>query len=74
MVRHTSIDPGHIVLNFANHTGKWGVGNAAAKLLQGENPSASTVINEAMWREIDTEALPPDTIEFLGRITGSYSR
>ncbi|PMB10304.1 ImmA/IrrE family metallo-endopeptidase [Fischerella thermalis CCMEE 5273] len=68
------IDPGHIVLNFANHTGKWGVGNAAAKLLQGENPSASTVINEAMWREIDTEALPPDTIEFLGRITGSYSR
>nr|MDZ8061870.1 ImmA/IrrE family metallo-endopeptidase [Nostoc sp. EkiNYC01] len=67
------IDPGHIVLNFANHTGKWGIGNAAAKELQGDNPPASTVINEAMWRGIDIEALPEDTIEFLSRVTGSYS-
>jgi hypothetical protein len=67
------IDPGHIVLNFANHTGKWDVGAAAANLLQGDNPSAPEVINEAMWREIDTELLPEDTIEFLGRVTGSHT-
>jgi hypothetical protein len=66
------IDPGHIVLNFANNTGKWDVGVAAANLLQNYNPSAQEVINEAMWREIDTELLPQDTIEFLGRVTGSH--
>lgn len=65
------IDPGHIVLNFANQSGKWDVGIAAAKVLQGENPPASVVISEAMWRGIDPEALPIDTIEFLGRVTGS---
>ena len=65
------IDPGHIVLNFANQSGKWDVGIAAAKVLQGENPPASVVISEAMWRCIDPEALPMDTIEFLGRVTGS---
>ena len=65
------IDPGHIVLNLANQSGKWDVGIAAAKVLQGENPSASVVISEAMWRGIDPEALPMDTIEFLGRVTGS---
>ena len=65
------IDPGHIVLNFANQSGKWDVGIAAAKVLQGENPPASVVISEAMWRGIDPEALPMDTIEFLGRVTGS---
>lgn len=66
------IDPGHIVLNFANQSGKWDVGIAAAKVLQGEHPPASAVINEAMWGGIDPEALPMDTIEFLGRVTGSY--
>jgi hypothetical protein len=66
------IDPGHIVLNFANQSGKWDVGYAAAKLLQGENPPAPKVINEAMWGGIDPEGLPSDTIEFLGRVTGSH--
>jgi hypothetical protein len=65
------IDPGHIVLNFANQSGKWGVGVAAAQVLQGKNPSASEVISKAMWDNIDPEALPMDTIEFLGRVTGS---
>lgn len=66
------IDPGHIALNIANHYGKWDLGIAAAKVLQGENPPASVVINEAMWGGIDTEALPMDTVEFLSRVTGSY--
>ena len=65
------IDPGHIVLNFANQSGKWDVGIAAAKVLQGENPPASVVINEAMWGGIEPEALPGDILEFLGRVTGS---
>lgn len=66
------IDPGHIVLNFANQSGKWDLGIAAAKVLQGENPPVSVVINEAMWGGIHTEALPMDTVEFLGKVTGSY--
>jgi hypothetical protein len=71
--KSNQIDPAHIALNFANYTGKWNVGVEAAKLLQGENPSALDVINEAMWGGINTELLPLDTIEFLGRMTGSYS-
>jgi hypothetical protein len=65
------IDPGHIVLNFANQSDKWDVGIAAAKVLQRDNPPASLVISEAMWGGIDPEALPMDTVEFLGRVTGS---
>ncbi|NJM62265.1 MAG: ImmA/IrrE family metallo-endopeptidase [Oscillatoriales cyanobacterium RU_3_3] len=65
------IDPGHIVLNFANQSGKWGMGIEAAKVLQGKNPPASEVITEAMWGGIDLEAIPTDTIEFLARVTGS---
>lgn len=67
------IDPGHIVLNFANQSGKWGISIAAAKLLQGENPPASAVIGEAMWGGINPELLPKDTIEFLARVTDSYT-
>ncbi len=65
------IDPEHIGLNFANHSGNWNLGIASAKVLQGENPSASIVINEAMWTGIDTEALPIDTVEFVRQVTGS---
>ncbi|WP_272819481.1 ImmA/IrrE family metallo-endopeptidase [Scytonema hofmannii] len=67
------IDPGHIVLNFANQSGNWKVGYAAAKVLQGENPPAPMVINSAMWGGIDSEVLPPDTVEFLSRVTDSHS-
>lgn len=65
------IDPGHIVLNYAHHSGNWPVGVAAAKILQGNNPAAGVVINEAMWRELDPEAFSDDTLEFLRRATGS---
>lgn len=65
------VDPGHIVLNFANQSGKWGIGIAAAKVLESERPPAWAVINEAMWGGINPEALPVDTVEFLGRVTGS---
>ena len=66
-----SIDPGHIALNFAHHTGNWPVGLSAVKVLQGSNPPAWAVINEAMWGGINTDALPSDTLEFLGKVTGS---
>lgn len=65
------IDPGHIVLNFANKSGKWDIGIAAAKLLESERQPAWAVINEAMWGGIDPKALPLDTVEFLGKVTGS---
>lgn len=66
------IDPGHIVLNFANQSGKWGMGIEAAKVLQGENPPAPLIINEAMWGGITPETLPLETLKFLGRATGSH--
>jgi hypothetical protein len=65
------IDPGHIVLNLANQSGKWDLSVAAAKILQGNNQPAAEIINEAMWGGIDTDALPIDTIEFLDKLTGS---
>lgn len=65
------IDPGHIALNFAHSSRDWGVGIAAAKILQGKNPSADIVINQAMWGGINADMLPPDTVEFLERVTGS---
>lgn len=66
-------DPGHIALNFANESGNWAVGVAAAKVLQAGKPPATEVINEAMWGGINTKVLPPETVEFLARVTGSYS-
>ncbi|MBD3885846.1 ImmA/IrrE family metallo-endopeptidase [Phormidium tenue FACHB-886] len=68
------IDPGHIVLNIANQSGNWGRGVAAAQVLQAGEASALEIIDEAMWREIDVEALPSDTIEFLSRVTGSLNK
>ena len=66
--RH-QIDPGHIALNYAHSNERWEVGQAAAQILQDANPPASVVINEAMWSNIDAEALPPDTVEFLRKAT-----
>jgi len=68
------VDPAHIVLNFAHNSGQWAVGVAAAKLLQGNNGPASGVVNEAMWREIDADAFPDDTLEFLRRVTGTVAQ
>ena len=65
------VDPGHIVLNYAHKSKAWGLGVAAANILQGTQPPAADVINEAMWRYIDAEALPDDTVEFLRQATGS---
>ena len=36
--KSNQIDPGHIALNFAHSSGNWGIGVAAAKILQGNNP------------------------------------
>lgn len=65
------VDPGHIVLNFANKSGKWDIGSAAAKLLESGRQPAWAVVNEAMWGGINPKALPLDTVEFLGKVTGS---
>jgi len=67
------IDPGHIALNFAHNSGKWNVGIAALKILQKGSPPASDFINEAMWGGINPETLPMDTVEFLARVTDSYT-
>ncbi|MGA3941092.1 hypothetical protein ACI2TU_07795 [Ralstonia nicotianae] len=68
--KHT-VDPGHIVLNYAHKSGNWGVGVAAAHRLQGQNPPAWDVVNEAMWQNIQLDMLPEDTLDFLRKATGS---
>jgi hypothetical protein len=68
------IEPGHIVLNFANKSGKWDIGISAVKLLESERQPAWAVINEAMWGGIDPKALPLDTVEFLDKVTGSSTQ
>ncbi len=65
------IDPGHIVLNYAHRSGDWATGVAAAKLLQADNPPAASVINEAMWREFESDDFSEDNLEFLRRATGT---
>lgn len=65
------IDPGHIVLNFAHRSGNWPVGVAAAKILQGDQPPAAVVINDAMWRQFAPDDFSDDTLEFLRRATGT---
>lgn len=69
--KKNKVDPGHIALNFAYRSKNWPTGVAAARILQGQQPAAQIVINEAMWGGIDQEALPPDAIEFLGWVTKS---
>jgi len=64
------IDPGHIVLNFANKSGKWNLGISAARILQNKNPAASSVINEVARHYINTQSLPMDTIRFLHNFAG----
>ncbi len=66
------VDPGHIALNFAHSSRRWDIGIDAVKKLQEGSPPALDLINEAMWRGIDPEALPMDTVEFLSRVTGSH--
>ena len=65
------IDPGHIALNFAHNSGKWDVGMTALKILQKGSRPASDFINEIMWKNIDLDVLPTDTVDFLARMTGS---
>lgn len=65
------IDPGHIALNFAHRTGNWPVGVAAAKILQGDQPSAAAVINDALWRQFAPSDFSDDTLEFLRGATGT---
>jgi hypothetical protein len=67
------IDPGHIALNFAHSSNNWEIGIFAAKILQGENPPASVIINQAMWGGIDANLLPPDTVEFIEKTTNSVN-
>lgn len=65
------VDPGHIALNYAHSVDSWTVGQAAAKILQGQNPPASAVINDTMWGSIDVEAISRDSVEYLKKATGS---
>lgn len=68
--RRHGIDPGHIVLNYANSMGRnfWGVANAALKRL-GFDKSGPRVIQEALADRLDWSRLPDEVSEYIGRLT-----
>ena len=71
--RTNGIDPGHVILNAVKNSpinGKapWPLGNAALKCI-GENlPTVEEICREALRRNVDIDALPDDSFEFLERI------
>lgn len=69
------IDPGHIVLNYANHKGAsfHALGNAALKLICA-NPDAPELIHDKMAAHLDWSALPEDSSEFLMRVCSPKPR
>lgn len=64
------IDPGHVVLNYANTMGPgfYAVANAALKQLP-PTQSAARQIHAAMAGQLDWSRLPEDSSEFLLRVT-----
>lgn len=69
--RERSIDPGHLVLNYAHSMSGdfWAVANAALKLLPPEGGTAS-VIRERIAAKLDWSKLPADAAGFVARMTG----
>jgi len=64
------VDPGHIILNFGHHNKAWPLAMKALTFLDAKQPPASSVINEALWRYIQHDQLPPDNIDLLEKLTG----
>jgi hypothetical protein len=69
--RQISVDPGHIVLNYAHSmpSNFWGVANAALKLIPATGDPA-TMIRERMSANLDWSSLPTESAEFVARMTG----
>jgi hypothetical protein len=70
--RHEYIDPGHIILNWANQKGgedSFAVANAALRLLE---PQADAIglVRSKMLTHLDKTKLPEDTYEFVLKISG----
>lgn len=65
-----SVDPGHLVLNYAHSMrgNFWGVANAALKRLPNEGDPAA-MIRERLAANLDWSALPPEAAEFVARMT-----
>lgn len=69
--RQISVDPGHIVLNYAHSMpgNFWGVANAALKLIPSEGDPAA-MIRDRMSANLDWSNLPSEAAEFVARMTG----
>ena len=65
------IDPGHVVLNYADAMGKsfFPVGNAALRVLN-QSVDAVEMIKRNAAENLDWSALPSDEAEFVTRMTG----
>ena len=64
------VDPGHIVLNYANSMGPsfFPVARAALRLIE-PHADAVRLIRERMAENMDWSQLPEDSCEFLMRVT-----
>ncbi|MBL8752682.1 MAG: ImmA/IrrE family metallo-endopeptidase [Planctomycetes bacterium] len=64
-----SIDPGHIVLNYAHSMGHtfWGVANSALKQLPSEG-DALAILRENLSAKLDWSNLPKEAAEFVARM------
>ncbi|WP_341916995.1 ImmA/IrrE family metallo-endopeptidase [Polaromonas sp. YR568] len=52
--RKLGIDPGHIVLSFANTTGEWALAMAAIQLIPDQEKKPSHLVNEVLWSQIES--------------------
>ena len=70
IAKEKQIDPGHVVLNYANTMGKnfFAVANAALALLDGLD-DASELVRRRLAKHLDWERLPADSSEFVMRMT-----
>ena len=64
-----NVDVGHIILNYGHAQGNFGMANMALKYVNGETEGGS-VVNEALFKNLDSDLLSEDQLELLHRATG----
>ena len=58
------VDPGHIVLSFANATNEWALAMAAIKLIPDQVEKTSHLVNEVLWSQLGLGA-EGQSLDFL---------
>lgn len=63
-----NVDIGHIILNFGNTHGNFGLANMALRYVEGSD-SGKVVINQALFNSLDKELLSNDQLQLLKAAT-----